>query len=235
MEVVSTKRLPSHFEYVLIESKKRKTMAKLPIRKNTKFCDKIRRQFPPYWSEYIKDAFDVLGDGHCGYRVISHALNIIGDWSQVRNDVHWELENRGNLYSQIFGRHRYDELLNSIKCIETSAPFDKWLTMPDMGLVISSCYNIALVQLSQVQNLTFLPLHSSMPATPTLVCIEFIRGNHFIHLTLTDCSPIPHIIPSWMRYHEAVAENWERHYKSRITNARTPSRDPLFLALNDVE
>ncbi|KAK8914221.1 hypothetical protein KSP39_PZI024045 [Platanthera zijinensis] len=103
-DVLSTKRLPSKFEYALLEDrvlKTKKKRYKLPIRKNQTFVDRVRHLFTPFWSEQIVDAVDVLGDGHCGYRVISDGLKVIGDWPQVRNDLYWELENKKILYDVI--------------------------------------------------------------------------------------------------------------------------------------
>ncbi|KAK8951081.1 hypothetical protein KSP39_PZI004379 [Platanthera zijinensis] len=108
------------------------------------------------------------------------------------------------------------------------------MRMPDTGLIITSCYNIALVQLSEVQSLTFIPLHSSLPEKQKIICIEFIRDNHFIELKLKECSRIPHIIRTWMRYHEVIAEDWERHYKSRITLSQPQSGSTMLVELDDV-
>ncbi|KAK8936913.1 hypothetical protein KSP39_PZI012213 [Platanthera zijinensis] len=119
--------------------------AKWAISESIKFVDKVRLKFAPYWSAHIVDTFDVLGDGHCGYRIISQALNVIVGWAQVRVDLQWKLENRSVLYGLIFGRQRYEELLLFVQYTKTLASFSKWMTMSDMRLIISSFYNIALV------------------------------------------------------------------------------------------
>ncbi|KAK8936189.1 hypothetical protein KSP39_PZI013358 [Platanthera zijinensis] len=116
---------------------------------------------PSYISSHIIDAINVMGDGHCGYRVISAAVYKNDDWSQVRHDLSQELHQNEMLYNQVFGLARKDELLKSLDCEMVPAPVEKWMTMPDMGLVVASCYNVQLVNFSLEQSFTFLPLHSA--------------------------------------------------------------------------
>ncbi|XP_028073199.1 uncharacterized protein LOC114275367 [Camellia sinensis] len=73
------------------------------------------------------------------------------------------------------------------------------MTIPDMGHLISSFYQVVLVHLSIQQCLTFLPLRS----TPTSVasrkeiCIGFVNNNHFVQLILEPGHPIPPIATNW--------------------------------------
>ncbi|KAK8931355.1 hypothetical protein KSP39_PZI017074 [Platanthera zijinensis] len=163
---------------------------------------------PPHISNYIIDVVDVLGDGHCGYRVISNGLEMEDNWLQVRKELSQELQKKEELYEQIFGKVRGLELLDSLDCVVVPAPLDKWMTMPDMGLIIASCYNIKLVHFSMFQYFTFLPLHSPLPVLQRTIYMRFIQGNHFVRLCMRDDCPLPPTISIWGRYHEELAEKW---------------------------
>ncbi|KAK8945530.1 hypothetical protein KSP40_PGU005775 [Platanthera guangdongensis] len=71
-----------------------------------------------------------------------------------------------------------------------------------------------------------------MPEVPTLICIGFLNGNHFVRLVLGACSPIPHIFPSWSTYHEEVAKNWSVHYNERLQGP-PPATGPSTLQTLD--
>jgi len=57
------------------------------------------------------------------------------------------------------------------------------MTIPDMGYVIASRYNIILVCLSLKQNITIFPLRSKPPSGLSLhrlICIGHVYGSHFV-------------------------------------------------------
>jgi len=57
------------------------------------------------------------------------------------------------------------------------------MTIPDMGYVIASRYNIILVCLSLKQNITIFPLRSKPPSGLSLhrlICIVHVYGSHFV-------------------------------------------------------
>jgi len=62
---------------------------------------------------------------------------------------------------------------------------DKWMTIPDMGYAIANRYNVILVCLSSVQNLTIFPLRTSPPISQSqhrLICIEHVYSSHFVQV-----------------------------------------------------
>ncbi|KAK8918713.1 hypothetical protein KSP39_PZI021107 [Platanthera zijinensis] len=209
----STKRDPSLFEHVLkseqlsLKMRPMRTTKKEAISEK-RFLKVVQKEMPAYIRDYISDVVDVLGDGHCGYRVISNGMEMGDDWLQVRNDLSRELQQKDILYDAIFGTTRRIELQNSLDCTTTPAPLDKWMTMPDMGLIIASCYNIAVVHFSMFQSFTFLPLHSPPPAVRRTLFMGFIHGNHFVQLKIKDDCPLPPTFSIWRRYHEEIAEQW---------------------------
>ena len=59
-------------------------------------------------------------------------------------------------------------------------PEAKWMTIPDMGYVIVSRYNVALVHLSRLQSWIFFSLRSFTSVASCLIAIGFVHGNHFM-------------------------------------------------------
>ncbi|KAK8946660.1 hypothetical protein KSP39_PZI007383 [Platanthera zijinensis] len=209
----STKRDPSLFEHVMEEENtkaqkkfSKKTIAKKKIgyhmRTQTlistqRFYIEVCKQMPSHLAEHIKEAINVIGDGHCGFRVVGRALEMGENWAQVWLDLSNELKVKENMYLNLFGKERWQELLYSLDCSEIPAPPNKWMSMPDMGLVVASCYNIVFVLISKFQSLTFFPMNSPPPASQKLVAMGYIDGNHFIQLVMHEGCPLPHIVSYW--------------------------------------
>ena len=65
--------------------------------------------------------------------------------SHWRNLVH-ELHTFHDEYVQLYGSiDRVAELVYSLSCFDSFAPYDRWMTLPDMCHLIASRYNIVLV------------------------------------------------------------------------------------------
>ena len=74
----------------------------------------------------------------------------------------------------------YYNLINYIQ-----ANRDKWMTIPDMGYAIANPYNVILVCLLSVQNLTIFPLRTSPPISQSqhrLICIGHVYSSHFVQV-----------------------------------------------------
>ena len=59
------------------------------------------------------------------------------------------------------------------------------MTIPDMGYAIANRYNVILVCLSSVQNLTIFPLRTSPPISQSqhrLSCIGHVYSSHFVQV-----------------------------------------------------
>ncbi|KAK8915881.1 hypothetical protein KSP39_PZI022911 [Platanthera zijinensis] len=180
----------------------------MPRRNQNKnrFLECIREEMPAYISSHIIDVVNVIGDGHCGYRVIGLALEMGDNWLQVRKDLIEEINANEFLYNNMFRSSRRSELLLSLDCSSIPAPLDKWMTMPDMRLIIASRYNVAVVHYSKFQFFTFLPLHSAPTLNRKTIFIGFVNDNHFIRLLMSEDCPLPPVVSMWMRYHASVAE-----------------------------
>ncbi|KAK9140095.1 hypothetical protein Scep_009776 [Stephania cephalantha] len=102
-----------------------------------------------------------------------------------------------------------------MRCIarekQEGASFKEWLTLPDMGLLVSTAFNVILVNLSHGSASTFLPLRS----TPTsslhnrlIIAMANERNIHWVMVQLRVNAPLPSLYPSWDRYVEDCAKGW---------------------------
>ncbi|XP_028066683.1 uncharacterized protein LOC114269554 [Camellia sinensis] len=165
---------------------------------------------------------DVDGDGNYGFRTIVGLLGLgENDWVQVRHDLLLELNNHRDEYVVLHESHkRVEELTHILSYFEDSPSFDCWMTMPDMGYLIASFYNVVLYHLSLQQCLTFLPLRSP-PVTLAdrrAIAIGFVNGNHFVQVqvVLEADHPVPSIVVLWRVHHHPYASEWENAYVSRV-------------------
>jgi len=59
------------------------------------------------------------------------------------------------------------------------------MTISDMGYAIANRYNVILVWLSSIQNLTIFSLCTSPPSSQSqhrLICIGHVYGSHFVQI-----------------------------------------------------
>ncbi|XP_028086371.1 uncharacterized protein LOC114287276 [Camellia sinensis] len=220
------------------QSKKKKASKVLDKKRNVKtktYCTRTSLpsayagDFPPMLIPFIKLMKDVDGDGNCGFKAIAGLLGLgENDWVQVRRDLLLELNNYRDEYVVLYRLHeRVEELTYILSYFEDSAGFDRWMTMPDMGHLIASFYNVVLYHLSLQQCLTFLPLRSP-PVTLTdrrEITIGFVNGNHFVQVFLKAGHPVPPIAVLWRVHHHTCASEWENAYVSRIQKFKD-SRGP---------
>lgn len=146
----------------------------------------LKEQFPTALKPYISSIRDFTGDGNCGYRVIAGLMGFGDDsWSKVRRELLNELRSHQTHYENLFSRHdRVDELMHALSFFEDSPPYDRWLTMPDMGHIIASCYNVVVIYLSMSLCLTFLPTRTvSLPLLERRhIAIGSVSDDHFVQV-----------------------------------------------------
>ncbi|KAH9750386.1 protein FAR1-RELATED SEQUENCE [Citrus sinensis] len=231
----STRRDPSRFEYVVsaqdnhspnimsssTTTKKPKGQRKMSVSqtkapKHASYID----SFPFGLRPYICGVSDVVADGNCGFRAVANLIGIGEDsWAQVRKDLVIELQSHFNDYKRVFEyAGRAEEVLHSLLYFENNPGREYWMTMPEIGHIIASKYNVVLLHISDVLNLTFLPLRS-IPLSRSshkIIAIGFVNRNHFIEVFMLPASPIPPIANSWIKYHEPCAEGWATPYKTNI-------------------
>ncbi|XP_028097182.1 uncharacterized protein LOC114297034 [Camellia sinensis] len=133
---------------------------------------------------YIRLIKDVDADGNCGFRAIAGLMGLTKpEWGQVRRDLLQEFHTHVDHYTHLYGSHdRIEELTDILSYFEPNLGYHRWMTMPDMGHLIASCYNVVLYLLSAQQCLTFLPLRL-VPISQFQrreIAIGFVNGNHFV-------------------------------------------------------
>ncbi|XP_028075301.1 uncharacterized protein LOC114277601 [Camellia sinensis] len=179
-----------------VHEKKRNVKTKT-YRTRTSLPSAYAVDFPPTSIPFIKLMKDVDGDRNCGFRTIAGLLGLgENDSVRVRRDLLLELNNHRDEYVVLYGSHeRVKELTHILSYFENSPGFDRWMTMPDMGHLIASFYNVVLYHLSLQHCLTFLPLRS-LPVTLAdrrEIAIGFVNRNHFVQVFLEAGHPVPPI------------------------------------------
>ncbi|KAL8461793.1 hypothetical protein ACS0TY_033045 [Phlomoides rotata] len=87
--------------------------------------------------------------------------------------------------------------------------------LPYMGFLVASAYNVAFITLSRDISLTFLPMHSALPANPRSICMGMVNNNHLVQVYLAADRPMPHVASSWTTHHKRAADGWGLAYGNR--------------------
>ncbi|XP_028063963.1 uncharacterized protein LOC114267153 [Camellia sinensis] len=217
----STRREPSAFKFVSSTQDSYSPSVGIPTLINNKKTNlSFVGEFPSSLRPYIQLVKNVNANGNCGFQTIVGLMGFWEDgWLQVRKDLLQELHAHIDRYKSLFGgQERVDELTTTLAYFESNAAYSHWMTMPDMGHLILSFYNVVLFHLSSQQCLTFLPLRTiPMPiASRKEICIGFVNNNHFIQVFLAHGHPMPPIATNWQRYHLCAAAGWETTYNAQV-------------------
>jgi len=107
----------------------------------------------------IDDVMDVGPDGNCRYRAVGALLGRGEDsWPLIRQECLEELLEWKDEYARMFGGEDYVQGMIQSLYVDGYETMYKWMTLPTMGHVIASKYNITLVSLSVDMSMTFSPL-----------------------------------------------------------------------------
>ena len=118
---------------------------------------------------------------------------------------------------------RYNIILNGLyppKRTIGVAPPDKWMTTPDMGHIIASCYKrpVVLLTLPETGGVceTYFPIRSAPPLNPhsNIMCLCLIP-DHYLHVILKEGCPLPPSCKEWMNNKIGEAENWHFAFLDR--------------------
>ncbi|XP_038702568.1 uncharacterized protein LOC119999120 [Tripterygium wilfordii] len=124
------------------------------------------------------------------YAQEGHVLDDVGQsqasQSQSLNEGWWHLS--------LDGRMMIGELLGKtlpMSCTEMAVR-NNWMVMPYMGNVISTCYNVVVVLVSQKQRLTFFPLRDPIPVECNhgVMVFGYINDSHFVRMELAADNPL---------------------------------------------
>jgi len=174
---------------------------------------------------YIEDIVNVRGDGNCGFRIMARNMGFNEeDHVLVRHALINELKNHKSDYLLIYATERRYKLILDDLHPPTSksgiAPPEKWLTTPDMGDIIATCYNRAVVLLTLPEMggscETYFPIQSAPPLKPhsNIMCLCLI-SDHFLHVKLKEDCPLPPPCKEWMTHKIGEAEKWHFEFMDR--------------------
>ena len=159
---------------------------------------------------------NVKGDGHCGFQVIARHLRMDEeDHVLVRQALIHELRNHKSDYLSIYAiENCYKYILDGLHPPTISsgiAPVDKWLTTPDMGHNIATCYNRVVVLLTLPENgicETYFPIRGAPPLKPhsNIMCLCLIP-DHYLHVILMEGCLLPPSCMEWNNNKIDEAEN----------------------------
>ncbi|CAL2274424.1 unnamed protein product [Prunus armeniaca] len=158
-------------------------------------------KFPKGIRKYITHQTEVLPDGNCGYRAIAMAMRFgHNEWRRVRKDLLQQLHDMSFVFKKCIREHkRYNEIERALNYFDDGfAPFFCWMTMPDMGHIIATRYNVVLILLSMRQCLTFLPFSVQSSETKlNEIAIGFVDDDHYVQVHLSPDHPIPPVSRMW--------------------------------------
>jgi len=102
--------------------------------------------------DFIQKVEEIPGDGHCGFRAVAVLHNLTVDDHQLIWYHHYKelvgVEN-ARCRRMINDDRRYKEVSDALSFAGIGdAPLDKWMTMPDMSLLIAQKFNQTVVVLS---------------------------------------------------------------------------------------
>ncbi|AES98718.1 hypothetical protein MTR_5g071980 [Medicago truncatula] len=103
--------------------------------------------------QYIDGIVDVIGDKHCGFRTIAKRVGLTEESHvMVRRALIKELKEHRNKYIEVYmSADCYKYILDGLHPPKNTSSFatpDKWLTLPDMGHIVASCYNRPVVEMT---------------------------------------------------------------------------------------
>ena len=155
---------------------------------------------------YIERIVDVIGDGHCGFRAIAESVGLTEESHvMVWRALIKELKEHTNKYNEIYVSERcYNYIVDGLhppKNASSFAPPDKWLTLPDMGHIVASCYNRTVLVMTTLDirvSHTFFPLRGNPSVNPksNMICFGLI-SSHFVLLLLKNDCPLPPSSTEW--------------------------------------
>ncbi|AES72223.2 hypothetical protein MTR_3g087410 [Medicago truncatula] len=163
-------------------------------------------QIPNLMRPCIEDIVNVKGDGNCCFWIVARHMGLNEDGHVlVRHALINELKNHKSDYFPFYAtKKRYKEIFDGLHppiSKNGDAPPEKWLTTPDMGHIIASCYNRAVVLLTLFEMggacETYFSILSAPPLNPhsNIMCLLLNSG------TLSSCE-------EWMTHKIGEAEQW---------------------------
>ncbi|XP_057443222.1 uncharacterized protein LOC130735139 [Lotus japonicus] len=188
----------------------------------------------PDESPRVIDIHNVEDDDNCGYRCI---FSLMGkgeqNWKQVREDMIKELTLRQCIYHGMYGTDKhYEKVLQALHLAPNEfATEEKWLSVPDMGHIVATMYQVVFVTLSNRGGATYFPLTGPVlhPSEHQIICLLFVNNNHWVKVLISTDFPLPTVNPQWIYHCTVEARGWQLPYLDRMILFNKLSREFMFL------
>ncbi|XP_012833854.1 PREDICTED: protein FAR-RED ELONGATED HYPOCOTYL 3-like [Erythranthe guttata] len=173
---------------------------------------KLKRLFPP---QTLPSA--IVTDRELGlikalenvFPTVPHLLCLwhinMNDWMDVRMDVYNCIKTHEEFFKDYFGGGNlvYRVLVSVAYWDNAPSPYEKWMTITDVGVVVATYYNALVLSASSLGNQTYLPLWapegvSQLSYEMTILFLE--SGSHFVYVKMNDNCPLPPFDRQWARY-----------------------------------
>ncbi|GJY70168.1 hypothetical protein Tco_0473150 [Tanacetum coccineum] len=122
-------------------------LEKLNAEFNKQFGLPSTTSFPRMFHAFIDRVQDVKADGNCGFRATAVGLGLHEDeWPTIRYRLLQELGMHSQQYVSMFGVDGYNHVRDRLNFfnIDECAPMIKWMSMPEIGILIASHFNVIL-------------------------------------------------------------------------------------------
>ncbi|KAI8878730.1 hypothetical protein K501DRAFT_277234 [Backusella circina FSU 941] len=171
----------------LPKSKDIKYPGRSPKRPRLSFLKKtiVALNIGTYHKDNIRSVFDPKGNGHCGYRAISHIHNNNqDDFQKVKADMLVAFEKNKHIYEHIFinDLENLEKKTLELEWTKASHKVPEWFSVPDCAQVVADTYDVPVCIYPNPSDksplgctLTFLPIRS--PTKLKIKCKPYILQN----------------------------------------------------------
>ncbi|XP_071688734.1 uncharacterized protein [Rutidosis leptorrhynchoides] len=206
----------------------------MPRMRNSHMFNGIPKLLHPY----IKNIYNVEGDGNCGYRAF--AVSLWGNehlYENIRFEMKEELQNKLEFYKSMFERE-IKSLNDSLCFVGSPCPPDYWMMMPYAGILIANRFGVIVHSLSMSESSTFFPFWMGPDEFQQIrvLTIALVNGeNHYVTVELQGDYPMPPVTGYFHdRYITNSAAKWKTIYKERFEEfMRFNRRNPDFVHISD--
>lgn len=195
----------------------------LPTQKKQKVIDNNIQQYwgqlPQYFKQFVVKIEEIDRDGNCGFRALAKGLwSDENKWEDARRGCLEELNAFEMLYSNMFGgSEAIKELREKIDYFNSPCRRKYWFMMPEMGFLFAGRFSVVVVNISDCDVSTILPLHSWPPIGELrVICTKFVDNNHSVHIKLCENAPLPRPMSLWEKHKYSCASGWQSRLIARM-------------------
>ncbi|XP_057444298.1 protein FAR1-RELATED SEQUENCE 6-like [Lotus japonicus] len=110
---------------------------------------------------------------------------------------------------------------------------EHWFSLPEMGVVAATTFQLILITLSVDGSSTFVPIAGAPPTEPLCIVLGHVDKIHWVQVKLAEGHLFPKIVPLWDRNCESEASEWKEFLKDRMPIVNPPAAEPSMVHLKD--